>query len=648
MNTPLAPAPVPSSASLPGAPPAAKARSANGRGRRVLPAWFAFWALVVSSAQPQQALSTPDGPAEIAKRLMSAELARPDAELFKNAPLDALRRILDASTRPFGEAGRQAAESILTRPDALAFRLGTEYIARLPPQDAATRLLELRSDPRSEALQWLPVFGPIAEFDSAPTLLPMLGAHSAAERASARTAISTLRDHLLAEARAEDAATLLAAAVAEDSGASDLLRSLRVVSGVYLRQGLAALPPPTPPLAASGPLALETAEDDVVAAMIRFFVGFGAEADTAERAELPHALDTLDRAAARLSNVGVGARHTALTVMRVQMVRAIAEIASHPPLAPEADDPVLARAAELLRVGLQRTPRDPYYFVPDDAMYGAAGPFSWLDTLRRRGRPDVRHTFYRALTAAERAEHPAENESNDSSLDDPHSFAMLWHGYANLVDGRPERAIELSTQLGKRLERAALWRDQWLVGESLVLRGTAKMHAGDLKGARGDLEAAIRKLEELDLLERQSAFESKRELRAHAVPGVAEVDRTLASILSVANHTLAEVLSASGEAERARATIRLAVVLDPFSDAAVAFMLALDPDTKNSLLSQRFLVQAPRRADSLLDLARLAYARGDLESSRSLFATHLEWNALTQERRDLELERAKLDPFLEP
>ena len=225
---------------------------------------------------------------------------------------------------------------------------------------------------------------------------------------------------------------------------------------------------------------------------------------------------------------------------------------------------------------------------------------------------------------------------------------MLWHGYANLVDGLPERTIEISTELGKRLERASLWRDQWLVGESLVLRGTAKLHAGDLKGARGDLEAAIRKLEELDLLERQSVYESKRELRAHAVPGVAEVDRTLAAILSVANHTLAEVLAASGELERARATIRLAVVLDPFSDAAVAFLLALEPDCKNSKLAERFLAQAPRRADSLLDLARLAYARGDIESSRSLFATHLEWNALTAERRDRERERAKADPFLDP
>lgn len=543
-----------------------------------------------------------------------------------------LRAVVEAARRPLGSAAEAFVARLEARPDSAAAILGLEFAARLANPDAnrllAARLLDPDPLRAAGAGRALAALAPIAALESCEAIARHLRSPIGEVAAAARAAGSSLVRELLAEARTDDALAVLDRFLAEDPGRLEFEASRAFARGVYAgdpegaRADLAAIAlPGTGP----GALGAARAELELAAAAVAFFAG-----------EESGAIAALAAARARLGEIPERKNSLALTAGRIDFVVAVAALAAARP-----DE---AAAREAMRRAIEDRPHDDGVYLGDNSLFGPAGARAWLEHLRRNGRPEVRRTFYRLLRdALSAAEPPAAADDEIPAR----SWAPVWQAYALLDDGRLDEVVAEVAALVPRLERATAWTDRWMVAELDLARAIAEHLGGDSAAALARIATIDRRVAELAGAEvEQLAFESREIVPS---PGAPPLRDSLRDLRMRVERLAAEASFVANRPADALRRARLAVAADPFDDATTALELAAAARADESLArAQRAYHTLPRAAGALLDLARLAFALGKPSEGEELFERHLRWNALTDERRALELARRGRDPSLAP
>lgn len=543
-----------------------------------------------------------------------------------------LRAVVEAARRPLGRSALTLIDGLRSRPDSASRELSIEFTARLPNEEANRRLAATLDsfDPLDSprVVRALKALAPIASFESVDAIARHLRSPSRECRTAARAAGSALARELLAEARLDDALAALDRFTEEDPGRLEFEISRAIARGVYAgdaapaRRDLLAVPVAA---SQSGALAADRVEIEIAAAAVAFFSGdeHGAFAE-------------LDLARSRLRDASDRKIASALTAGRAEFVVAVASLAATRP------DEAAARAA--IRRAIETRPHDDGVYLGDNSLYGPAGARAWLEHLRRSGRPEVRRAFYRLLREELAASEPPVAADDEIPA---RSWAPVWQVYALLDDGLTSEAIGIVSDTATRLEKATAWTDRWMVAELEFAHAIAEHLEGDSAAALTRIASIERRVVELAAAEvDQLAFESREIVPS---PGSPPLRDSLRDLRARVERLAAEASFVAGRPADALRRARLAIAADPFDDAGVALELAAAlRQGESEQRARRAFECLPRPAGALLDLSRLAFALGLATEGEELFARHVAWNALTEERRALELARKGRDPSLAP
>jgi hypothetical protein len=564
--------------------------------------------------------------------LRSDGVLGPQTAEWAGASPTTLRKIVEAVGRPLGSAAERFAERLAARPDKIGRDFAIDILARLPPRRGAQLLSAplVANDPLAanvasralDALAFVP--DPIA----IDAIALHLRAPEPATAANASRAAASLGSQLLAEARVAEAIAAYDAFCAADPGAEDLVLAAAIAIGVY-----ADVPDPERAIALLrddehlryGVFSAVAADRAAAHAMIEFFAGDSAAA----RNRLAVAGDALRATPPNLIR-------PATTRVRIGLDLAIVALCG------ESRDVSTARQA--IRAAIAAAPHDDDFFMFDAALFGPAGPRSWLERLRRTGRSAARRDFYAVLS--EELDAVAANYSNDDEQP-ARTWLPIWRAHALLDDGRLDEVLALTTALESELATATAWNDRWMRAEAELLAGIATHLRGDPAAALQSLTSALRRVTELAGEEIDYIAEEYRDVAP--APGAPPLRGSLRSVEARAARACAEACLAAGRDREALAHAAVAADADPFSDSAIALELALlvraqrEPER-----AARALESFPREAGALLELSRLAFALGRDEEGEALFRQHLAWNALTDERRAAEARRRDLDRTLRP
>jgi hypothetical protein len=590
--------------------------------------------LVAAPAAASARHAAPGGDPALAAALRAGGGAAIDDPLVARAAtgsLDVLRRVVEATPRPYGEGAAAIAERLLARPEPAAHRLAAEILARRDLAAAAGELrsaLEAASPQRLGAapalLAGLARVGDAADGSYAAT---WLRSPDASARQAASDALDAIEKRLLQEGRIDDAVNMLLAATREHPTDAEWLYRLVRAEGLYggddataiarLAAADRALAPREP---RGGVIALDDVERATAHAAVEFFAGRENEARARLRA-----------ARLRLGSTFGGVDRIALLAARIASLEAVAACAATPP------DRNGARAA--CNDAITAAPNEPWQSRLDEALNGTLSAYVWLELLRRRGRPEPRHVFHVELEAA-----LAAAGTRGPQDEHAHSWAPLRHGHAKFEDGDLEAASAGLAALAVRHERANAWADRWLAAEALRVAGECDLRAGDPGAALARLERALERLTELEREEYVWQVEQRIEERVEA--GAPPLRTSLATALAATRRAIAEALLHRGaSASEALPSLDAALRADPFDARSLLLRTALRaPEDRDA--ATRLLASAPRVGGALLDLARLAVALDDLGAARSLHDLHLAANALTPARRVVEEAFAARDPLL--
>ncbi|MFH0947366.1 MAG: hypothetical protein V2A76_19440 [Planctomycetota bacterium] len=556
---------------------------------------------------------------------------------FAEADLAGIRWMVEQIPRMLATEHLPAVRALARRDEQAAGDLAADLAARLPPATAEGILLEL-------------IEGPQTHEEALPAQLEALG------RVGSLTA-----GEVLARYRADPSPRVSEAARGAFSAVSRRLLSMAMLDQelTLTREGLRWVP---------DDLELQLLE----ARTLGLFLGRVEEAlellNQCELRQRPAAWGAASRSLARIL-LGRGViLHFLDRAEEASLAVAGAERAlGHPPRHMEEDALLLAQihlvkaifalgdqaGAALARAEIDRAvsaaPYSGDVCLFDQSMMGTFGPLVLLDRLRRTGRTETQIRFFRLAEEAlfedrgglalglPGASDGVEPGSNRAVLDAERikSWMPWWRLRALAEAGRLEEARAVGERVVQGLAGTALWDNRDLSAQCSLWLGWIHARSERPEEARSRYLEAESVLEEIDhafarddLRERSGRHPRGaapyrppyRTLRAKTLVGLAELDALLL-----------------GRPDRARNQARKAIQTDPWSNEALIADAIAEAEKGPSKRALRILDNLPRTADLVADLSRLASACGRQEEADQLFDMHLSWNALTEERRGVEV-----------
>ncbi len=558
---------------------------------------------------------------------------------FGTASAADLRAIVDQAIPPLPDAWATTALGLF--PGATRDRgpLLVELVARggRGTAERGLRTVVLRGGPAASeslpaALAGLADAGTV---DAAGEIARLISHPDPAVSSAARDALDALRSRLLSSARAEDALRVIHEGRAVVPRDLELIQHDALTTGVYLdRAGAAYLllrqeidrraarrDPAT---------ARESAELLLGVAIVALFAG-----------EVQPALAWLAEASAAVGQPPRNQREAAITAARVLVVTAIVETFAGAPA---------KRVVRRLTDAIDRAPYEAGYCVFDEALSGVFGPQTVLEVLRRRGHDDVRLAFFDRLDEALRfaidasLAIPAEGAdalvpASDAAVLDAErvkSWSPCWQSWALYQAGRLDEAAARALRTSTHVRTSNLWNNRLLAAECDLLRGHVESRRGDADAAEAAYTSALVLYEEVGEEQVRQRIEETDGRFVAGSPPLANAHR---SSMAKAHLGLADVHELFHRQEaRAREESARALELAPDSTRVVlhhARFLLPDVDPERA---RRSFDDAPRTADLLLELSRLAARLGEKDDAERLFRLHLDWNALAPTRRVIEEE----------
>ncbi len=544
-----------------------------------------------------------------------------------------VRSVVEKSPPQLSSGVRPVVDRLFSRPAPEFRTLAADLAARLEPEAAERALLDQLASPPpcvADRVAVLAHLGRIAcGADSWPPMACFLAHGDPTVRGAAKDALLEAHDRLLALSRSDDADLLLAAAVAVAPDDAAFLIAGAVDRGLYRRDvdpalasvdgWLARHRPPAPGAPAANDVA------DAWIARVALMGAGGRDAEGAARA----ALESIGRVPDR-------AEDRALSVARLHLVRAVFLLRS-------GDD---AAASIALRAAIVAAPGDRQYAVFDSALSGRAGAFTVLEALRRRGEPELPVAYYRALIRALAGvtstlalpEPPAVVGGDEERVK---SWAPLRLALALEQRGRLDEARAAFERVVASLSGSDLFNNRWMCAEAHCASARTALAAGALDAADRESDTAAALFEELDAQWRKA---NVKEMHWRFPPGTPPAPHPLAEERARALVVRSEVLRRrGGNDDGARSAAHAAVEIDPTHPPAIVVDACFAADGPKVARAERVLATMPRRADCLYPLARLAARLSRPDAAAELLETHLEWNALTDERRAIERERIRSD-----
>ena len=562
----------------------------------------------------------------------------PLVQYVDQAAPDALRWIVERAERPIHDPFLPIARTMHARPEPFVSALGAELLARFRAELAEPILLEWIQSESGGAFALpaqLEALGRIAGPASADGLARHLADSNPEVAQAAGLAFQEVRSRLLALARPADELEFVRAGLRLAPGDLELHLKEALTLGVYLERPEAALhllqeefERHLPGDWGQGEQAL--AELLLGQAVVLFFGG----APEAAAARLNDAL-------LHLHDPPPHQKTAATLQARIRLVAGLFALAD-----PKGGEPAA-------RVHFQRALAEAPYRAEtcsfDQAMLGVFGPLIVLDRLRRTGRVSLQLRFYEvleqelwndepgvALGLPEPTEGPLPRAGSDEAAVEStqvKSWIPWWRMQALLDAGELEPARAIGLRVIRALRNTNLWDNRDLAAHCALLLGQAEAFEGNQELALDAYREALAVFEEIDQAFSREDLEARpgrfppgappyrppyRALRAQALVGQSEV-----------------LLCFNGQPAQIHELAQRAARLAPWYDRALLALSFAEVRAGDRDRARRLLESLPPEADLLADLSHLAAALDEPELSDLLFETHLAWNALTQQRKEI-------------